>query len=294
MPFFLTSLVAIFFFSFATCLLFLFLFSCFFFSSLRVELLFFFFSFLFFLEALCRQLSFFFFLFFFLGGAAFCFSCFWPLFLFFFLGALCFLSLLPSPEQAVRNRSYVLSRLPDRVDILVDPVVTMSWTTCLAPGTKYEYITYQYMSMWNVHRMFITYIQRTSESRNTKNTHDFLVQVRNILLPLSLKVLRHKEKDTHSFYSGFSICPLITCGARHKATGLASASKRKSTVFFRARNSTPWLFQNPPNPPRVLPVHDFIHIHRSTFLFWDFYFDVCERHILPPRALTPALKFAPN
>ena len=40
-----------------------------------------------------------------------------------------------------------------------------------------------------------------------KNTYDFLVQVRNFLLPLSLKVLQHKERDTHSFYSGFFICP---------------------------------------------------------------------------------------
>ena len=59
---------------------------------------------------------------------------------------------------------------------------------------------------WNVHRVFITYIHRTWESRYTKNTYDFLVQVRNFLLPLSLKVLRHKEGDIHSFYSGFSIC----------------------------------------------------------------------------------------
>ena len=54
--------------------------------------------------------------------------------------------------------------------------------------------------------MFITYIHRTLESRNTKNTYDFLVQVLNFFLPLSLKVLRHKERDTHSFYSGFFIC----------------------------------------------------------------------------------------
>ena len=46
---------------------------------------------------------------------------------------------------------------------------------------------------------------RNLETR--KNTYDFLVQVRNFLLPLSLKVLRHKERDTHSFYSGFSIAP---------------------------------------------------------------------------------------
>ena len=66
------------------------------------------------------------------------------------------------------------------------------------------------MNMCNIHRMFIyiyiyIYIHRTLESRNTKNTFDFLVQVRNFLLPLSLKVLRHKERDT-SFYADFSIC----------------------------------------------------------------------------------------
>ena len=55
--------------------------------------------------------------------------------------------------------------------------------------------------------MFVTYIHRKKGSRNTKNTYDFLVQVRNFLLPLSLKVLRHRERDAHSFYSGFSICP---------------------------------------------------------------------------------------
>ena len=33
------------------------------------------------------------------------------------------------------------------------------------------------------------YIHRTKESRNTNNSYDFLVQVRNFLLPLSLKVL---------------------------------------------------------------------------------------------------------
>ena len=39
--------------------------------------------------------------------------------------------------------------------------------------------------------------------------------------------------------------------------------------------------------------YDVIHIHWSTF-HRDFDFDIYERHILPARALTPALKFAPN
>ena len=39
-----------------------------------------------------------------------------------------------------------------------------------------------YGYVWNVYK------DRTMESRNKKNTYDFLVQVRNFLLPLSLKV----------------------------------------------------------------------------------------------------------
>ena len=89
------------------------------------------------------------------------------------------------------------------------------------PGLYVPYPWYEYV--WNVHRMFITYIHRTYESRNTKNTYDFLVQVRCFLLPLSLKVLRQKERDTHSFYSGFSICPRPT--RAHPSQGLREKAK---------------------------------------------------------------------
>ena len=42
-----------------------------------------------------------------------------------------------------------------------------------------------------------------------KNTYDFLVQVRNFLLPLSLNVFWHKEeREAQSFYDDVSICPL--------------------------------------------------------------------------------------
>ena len=87
--------------------------------------------------------------------------------------------------------------------------------------------------------------------------------------------------------------PHNTCGTRHKVTGVASVSKRKSTVFFRGRTQ-PTDYQNPQNPPRTLSVRDVIHIPRSQFSIWDFYFDISERHILPADALTPALKFAHN
>ena len=48
---------------------------------------------------------------------------------------------------------------------------------------------------------------------------------------------------------------------RHPPQGLSEL--RKSTFFLRGKNSTHWLFSNPPNPPHTLPVHDVIHIPRS-------------------------------
>ena len=79
---------------------------------------------------------------------------------------------------------------------------------------------------------------RNLETRKTRN--DFLVQVRKFLLPLSLKVLRHKEREAQSFYSGFFICPPPHL-VRHLPK--ASASKRKSTLLVRCPvlNSTNFL-----------------------------------------------------
>ena len=76
-----------------------------------------------------------------------------------------------------------------------------------------------------------------------KNTYDFLVQVQNFLLPLSLKVLRHKERYTHSFYSGFSICPPTRVAP---ATRPWRASISQPSSFEAGLNSTKWLFSNPP------------------------------------------------
>ena len=74
----------------------------------------------------------------------------------------------------------------------------------------------------NVHK------NRTQESRNSKKRNDFSVQVRNFLLPLSLKVLQHQEREAQSFYAGFFICPPPHL-VRHQPK--ASASKRKPIVF---------------------------------------------------------------
>ena len=130
-------------------------------------------------------------------------------------------------------------------------------------------------------------IYNTGISKHEKHLRLLSSGTKLFLLPLSLKVLQCKERDTHSFYSGFFICPHLV---QHLPK--ASVSKRKSTVFSQGMDSTNF-FQISQNPLHALPVHDIIHIHWSTFL-WDFYFDIYERHILPMHALTPTLKFAPS
>ena len=80
--------------------------------------------------------------------------------------------------------------------------------------------------------IYIYIEHRNLETR--KNTYDFSVLVRNFLLPLSLKVFRHKEKKAQSFYPGFFICLLHL--VRHLPK--ASASERKSTLLVRCLVST--------------------------------------------------------
>ena len=86
-----------------------------------------------------------------------------------------------------------------------------------------------------------------------KNTYDFLVQVRNFLLPLSLKVLRHKERDTHSFYSGLFILPPpshvhLSQGLREQAKANRLLPRQDSTQLTE--------FFEIPKILRTLPVHD--------------------------------------
>ena len=125
--------------------------------------------------------------------------------------------------------------------------------TCLNKGPLPICTIAIYMNMGNVHRMSIKIEHRNLEIRKIRN--DFSVQVRNFLLPLSLKVLRHKERDTHSFYSGFFISPPPHL-VRHLRK--ASVSKRKSTLLVRCLVSTQLTFFKIPKILRALPVSDVI------------------------------------
>ena len=95
---------------------------------------------------------------------------------------------------------------------------------------------------YNIHIYIYNTEQRNLEIRKTRN--DFSVQVRNFLLPLSLKVLWHKERETPSFYSGFFIC--TPQHVWHPPLRSPWASKSQPSSLEAGLISTNWLFQNLP------------------------------------------------
>ena len=75
---------------------------------------------------------------------------------------------------------------------------------------------------------------RNPEIRKTRN--DFLVQVRNLLLPLSLKVLR--ERYRFFLFWLFHLPPPILCGSSSAQIRLASASPESRPFSFGVSFST--------------------------------------------------------
>ena len=124
--------------------------------------------------------------------------------------------------------------------------------------------------------MGCSYIYNT-EHRNLeirKIRNDFFVQVRNFLLPLSLKVLRHKEREAQSFYSGFFICPPSRAtpaqGLREQAKVNRLLPRQCSiqlTDFFK-------ISQNPPCASRA-----WRHSHRVVPFPISGYCDISEWHV---------------
>ena len=95
-----------------------------------------------------------------------------------------------------------------------------------------------------------------------------LVQVRNFIT-FELKVIRHAERDTQSFYTDcFDICPKPRAVPHLQTTGLGGP--RKSNYPFGRRNSTNCFF----SIPNILSTsgHDVNHAHGPVsylgFLLW--------------------------
>ena len=137
--------------------------------------------------------------------------------------------------------------------------------------------------------MFITYIHDNIEHRNHETWKSLTTSLFSYETFYYLWVKRFFDiiRESQSFYVGFSISPRPPTRVA-PATRPLWASESHPSSSDRKTQLTDFL-QNFQNPPRALPVHDVIHIPKSKFSIWDFYFDICERHILPARALTPAL-----
>ena len=121
------------------------------------------------------------------------------------------------------------------------------------------------------------------KSRNKKNTYDFLVQVWNFLLPLSLKVFRHKERDT-IFLCWLYHLTQTTCGTRCKA----SASSESQPSSSEAETQLTFLKSQP-----TLLVRDVIHTSWSHFLSGVLFWHLWMTH--PPCAhVNTCAHVAPN
>ena len=98
----------------------------------------------------------------------------------------------------------------------------------------------------------------------------FFVQVRNFLLPLGVKVFRHKEREVQSFYSGFFISPPPQ-HVWHPPQMSPRASENQPSSSEVGLISTHWLFQNlPKSSARFRCVTSFalasLHFQSRTFV----------------------------
>ena len=108
-----------------------------------------------------------------------------------------------------------------------------------------------------------------------KTRNDFSVQVRNFLLPLSLKVLRHKERDTLSFYSGFSIFPPhISCNTCPRPPRASKSQPFSSGVWFSTQLTD--FFKIPKSSARFRCVTSFALASPISHLG---YCDISEWHV---------------
>ena len=123
--------------------------------------------------------------------------------------------------------------------------------------------------MWNEHRMFITHIGIPKH----ETTYDFLFQVRNFLLPLSLKVFRHKESEAQSFYADISISLPPSPRAALAARPSASLESQPSSSTAEQRLTSDFSKYQP-----TLPVMTSF-TSPGQISIWGLYFDIPEWYI---------------
>ena len=144
--------------------------------------------------------------------------------------------------------------------------------------------------MWNVHIH--------TGTRNVHNVHN--AHIYNIGIPKHEKHLRLLSSGTKLFIT-FELKSFSTQRERYTwLFHLPQTTCAPDTMSRQARESQPSSSDNKTQLTDFSQIsahasgHDVIHIPRSYFPIWGFYFDISELHILPARASTPALKLHLN
>ena len=112
-----------------------------------------------------------------------------------------------------------------------------------------------------------------------KNTWRLLSSGTKLFITFDLKVIRHKESDTQSFYADISICPPPPRAIPHRKllvwSRLLRTLKLNLLTFLKSPKSSAHASggRRHSHPPVIFPL-------------WDFFFDNSEWHILPARAWT--------
>ena len=102
-----------------------------------------------------------------------------------------------------------------------------------------------------------------------------LVQVRNFIT-FELKVIRHEERETQSFYADcFYICPKPHAAPHLQTTGLSSMGPESQPSRSDAETQLPAFSQIPKIlSPCFQCMMSFTPLGRISYL--GFYFDICE------------------
>ena len=140
-------------------------------------------------------------------------------------------------------------------------------------GQKYDHG----INMWN----------RQRESENTRNTDDSLSSGTKLFISfLSLRFFDMRRERQFLSMLTFPSDP-TTCGTPPQTTGLAAASSENRLPSSCVESQLTVFFQIPKSSAHRFRA--WRHSHPQSISIWGFYCDICDCHILPPRAWTPAL-----
>ena len=131
--------------------------------------------------------------------------------------------------------------------------------------------------------------------RKTRNTDDSLGSGTKLLLPSLSLGFQHDEKETQFLFCWlFHLTPQTHACAPHSNNWTGLAQTRISTHSVYIQISTHCFYSK----PLRIPAHHFRawrHSHPPvSFSILGFYCDICDCHILPMHAWTPALMSAPT